>query len=272
MFRFTLRCTTTAPEYIGIDHWHFGVELIYAFAGNAVFEIEGQEVALSAGQIILINRMQKHQTLSFSEDYKRCYMILRSEEIRRSTFSSKRIEKLFDAAKQPYIIVNPGDDRDNIIRILEYFESHWLPSEDETVHDICRCLYELLLILVSRHCKTALLPCPADERILAIRDEIDRTFTEPITVSSLAKQNFVSEDYLIHQFRRVTGYSPGQYILMNRLTYAQELLTATNDTIPSVAAKSGFGNVNNFIRTFKKQYGVPPGQYRRRRTDREKFT
>ena len=69
--------------------------------------------------------------------------------------------------------------------------------------------------------------------------------------------------YLTHLFKKQVGYSPKQYILLNRLSYAQELLETTQLQVSQVALQCGFGDVNNFIRAFREWFGVSPSQFRK---------
>lgn len=263
MDRATLWGTCVRKEQVRIMHWHFGIEWTYLAEGTAEVEVEEKTYSLSAGQLLMVDRLRHHVTSKNSEDYCSFNLIVQPEEVRYSPFSSKRLEQLCNSSETGAVQVNLGEDAPEVERIFQYFTSHFLPSEKEYDREYARCLLEQLLILMSRHYTFPVRRTAAEERILTIRDEIDREFAEDISVSLLAQRHFVSEDHLIHEFRRVTGYSPGQYILMNRLTFAHELLTSTPFPIPVIAHKSGFGDVNHFIRSFKKQYGVPPGQYRK---------
>lgn len=256
----SLWCSFSDKELFLLTHWHFGTEFFYLESGEASVDVEGTKYALSAHHLLIVQRVRKHATVSLSGDYRRYSMIVQSEEIERSSFSSKKLPALLDAAGGNALLVDMSDEAEDMTRIFGFFAQH---GTDGGESEYRRCLMEELLILIEKHSKTKKSLSLPDSRILAVRNEIDREFTSPLSVSELAKRHFISEDHLIHEFRRVTGYSPGRYILMNRLTYAQELLLSTPDPIPIIAQKCGFGDTNHFIRTFRKQFGVPPGQYRK---------
>ena len=243
-------------------HWHFGTEFIYLESGEAQLDIEGTKYTLSAHHLLIINRIKKHATLSFSKDYLRYCLIVQPEAVKRSSFAFKTLPSLLDSEGNNVLLVDLSAEADDISRIFRFFASR--TSNDEEL-EYCRCLLEELLILVSRHKQQKKTLSTADSRVLSVRDEIDREFTSPLSVSELAVRHFICEDHLIHEFKRVTGYSPGQYILMNRLTYAQELLSSSSDPIPLIAHRCGFGDANNFIRSFRKQFGIPPARYRKSR-------
>lgn len=98
--------------------------------------------------------------------------------------------------------------------------------------------------------------------VYEIQKYIDRHFMEDIKISELAKRNHISQYYLSHSFKKLCGYSPKQYLLMTRLSFARELLTITDCSIKEIAYKCCFNDVNNFIRVFKREYNMTPKQYR----------
>lgn len=52
-----------------------------------------------------------------------------------------------------------------------------------------------------------------------------------------------------------------KYIVSKRITEAKKLL-ATEKSVTDTAFMCGFNDYANFIRTFKKAVGVPPGKYK----------
>ena len=63
-------------------------------------------------------------------------------------------------------------------------------------------------------------------------------------------------------FKSSTGYTPNEYIIMERINHAKELLRSTDLTINEVADKVGFHNPGHFINLFKRSLGMAPGMYR----------
>ncbi|MEV8377891.1 helix-turn-helix domain-containing protein [Kribbella sp. NPDC056861] len=86
---------------------------------------------------------------------------------------------------------------------------------------------------------------------------------EPLTVTDLARQANMSPRNLGRQFRAVTGQTPLQWLLTQRVRRAQELLESTPNSIESVAVATGMGTATTLRRQFKRVVGVPPDSYRR---------
>lgn len=98
--------------------------------------------------------------------------------------------------------------------------------------------------------------------IYEIKKYLEEHYLEDIQIKDLADRFYISIYYLSHSFKSMTGYSPKQFLLMNRLSYAKELLWNTKNPVADIAVECGFGNANNFIRAFKKHTGVAPGKFR----------
>lgn len=57
--------------------------------------------------------------------------------------------------------------------------------------------------------------------------------------------------------------SPLAYLTSLRIEKSQELLLTTQKTIAKIAEESGFLSNEVFIRTFKKETGITPGEFRK---------
>ncbi|KPC60169.1 helix-turn-helix domain-containing protein [Streptomyces chattanoogensis] len=85
----------------------------------------------------------------------------------------------------------------------------------------------------------------------------------PLTVEDLARQARMSSRNLGRHFRSVTGTTPLQWLLTQRIRHAQELLEATDDSVDAIAAATGMGTATTLRRHFNRTVGVPPDTYRR---------
>ncbi|MEK8225737.1 helix-turn-helix domain-containing protein [Oerskovia sp. M15] len=90
-----------------------------------------------------------------------------------------------------------------------------------------------------------------------------RRLDQPLTVSDLARQARMSSRHLARHFRTVTGTTPLQWLLAQRIRRAQELLETTDDSIDTIASAAGMGTATTLRRHFHRTLGVPPDTYRR---------
>ena len=86
---------------------------------------------------------------------------------------------------------------------------------------------------------------------------------EYISRWKLSEAVHTSEDYLTRVFHKETGLSPWEYLSLYRVNIACIQLRQTNESIFTIAEKSGFQDQAYFCRVFKKITGTTPGRYRK---------
>ncbi|GAA0404292.1 helix-turn-helix domain-containing protein [Streptomyces luteireticuli] len=86
---------------------------------------------------------------------------------------------------------------------------------------------------------------------------------EPLTVTDLARRAHMSPRNLGRHFLAVTGSTPLQWLLTQRLHRAQELLESTDESVDQIADRVGMGTATTLRRHFNRAFGVPPDTYRR---------
>lgn len=89
---------------------------------------------------------------------------------------------------------------------------------------------------------------------------INKNLDKKLTVNSIAKHCGLSPDYLSHLFKSEIGVNLSSYINHQKLELSQTLLWEGygNEKICSML---GFSSQSHFISTFKKEYGITPGEY-----------
>ncbi|GII77227.1 AraC family transcriptional regulator [Sphaerisporangium rufum] len=90
-----------------------------------------------------------------------------------------------------------------------------------------------------------------------------RRLDQPLTVEDLARRANMSSRHLARHFRSVTGTTPLQWLLTQRIRRAQELLEVTDDSVDAIASAAGMGTATTLRRHFHRMLGVPPDAYRR---------
>jgi transcriptional regulator GlxA family with amidase domain len=110
---------------------------------------------------------------------------------------------------------------------------------------------------------TAPAPAPDNHPLAELFPWAIERLDQPLTVEDLARQARMSSRNLGRHFRSVTGTTPLQWLLTQRIRYAQELLETTDDTVDTIAAATGFGTATTLRRHFNRTVGVPPDSYRR---------
>jgi AraC family transcriptional regulator len=83
------------------------------------------------------------------------------------------------------------------------------------------------------------------------------------TLASLAGEARLSPYHFLRTFQSLTGVTPHQYLMRARLREAAVRLVAEPAKVLDIALDCGFGDVSNFNRSFRTEFGVSPRAYRR---------
>ncbi|WP_030560655.1 GlxA family transcriptional regulator [Streptomyces aureocirculatus] len=92
---------------------------------------------------------------------------------------------------------------------------------------------------------------------------MERHLDQEVTVDRLAARAHMSPRTFARRFQQETGTTPYRWLLRQRLLRAQELLETTDETVDTIAYRSGFGNAAALRHQFVRALGTTPNSYRR---------
>jgi AraC family transcriptional regulator len=87
-----------------------------------------------------------------------------------------------------------------------------------------------------------------------------------LSLHDLAREARLSPYHFLRVFQEFTGITPHQYVLRLRLREAAVRLAAGPVKVLDVALDSGFGDVSNFNRAFRAEFGASPRAFRAQTT------
>ncbi|MGN1046644.1 MAG: AraC family transcriptional regulator [Candidatus Cryptobacteroides sp.] len=99
-------------------------------------------------------------------------------------------------------------------------------------------------------------------RIQKVKDYISSHFAEEMRLEDLASIAGMSPGAFSRFFRLNTGKTLIDYIIDIRLGAAARSLVDSSSTISEICFNSGFNNISNFNRSFKKSRGMTPHEFR----------
>jgi len=93
--------------------------------------------------------------------------------------------------------------------------------------------------------------------------EIEKSIRNDINADGLAKKFYLSSGHLQRLFRFAFKQSIAGYIRSRKLAVSLDDLTGTNSNILDIALDYGFEYEQSYIRAFKREFGITPGDLRK---------
>lgn len=116
--------------------------------------------------------------------------------------------------------------------------------------------------LLASHAYVDYYSFPKNRRIEKVDDYIKKNLHQQIRINDVASLINISESAFSHFFKKSTNSSFSDYVIDLRLGHAARLLIETEQTINEICFDSGFNNLSNFNRTFKRKMGLTPSGFR----------
>ena len=98
--------------------------------------------------------------------------------------------------------------------------------------------------------------------VVRIKDYIIKMRNKNISLNDIAKEVYLSPNYMCAVFKRETGQTINEYIIADKMNCAKELLQSTKMKIFEIAEHLGYESPHYFSYSFKRYTGLTPHQYR----------
>ncbi len=262
------------PVCIGISDRFKGLENIktsYENASNAISKryLLDDELAISVDKYEMDDSLKEYKQ-NAEKSLQECLSSGNTEQV------SKVLEELFNILKEKFhhdeeqnlmifilllptrivtdIKINKKSDYSNQRIILDKF---LCCSNFEEQCLLIKKLYFEVATLMSSMSKTY-----SHTIINQVRKTIEDHFKEQISISTLAKDVYLTPTYLCVLFKQVTGTTINDYLTLTRLEKAKKLLSEPYIKLYDVCYEVGYLSPSYFSRLFKKYVGITPSEYR----------
>lgn len=101
-----------------------------------------------------------------------------------------------------------------------------------------------------------------NKRIEDVYNYINQYFKKDLQLAEVAAVANMSPSAFSHYFKKCSNKSFIQFLVEKRVSYACKMLLETECTVREICFESGFNNLSNFNRLFKKYKKVTPKAYR----------
>lgn len=239
-----------------LPHIHDKCEIYVNLSGDVSVSVENNTYAMSYGYVCITRPGEKH----------RCIYNDRLSPIPHEYytihFSAKGNESLLDLffkrpAGQNNLLILPFEISKELISLCSS-----LLNTSENSFKAQLDFWNIVCILTEDSQVVDMPRLNKYPDICVTLDYINKNFTEPIYLETLAKISNVSVSTLERHFSLIFNMTPSEYVKQKRLAYAAELLQ-NGESVSNVAFKSGFSDYSRFISVFKKQFGTTPLKYQK---------
>lgn len=101
-------------------------------------------------------------------------------------------------------------------------------------------------------------------KIGVVKDYILKNIKYSLTVDLLADMAALKRQKLEYYFKKAYGTTVWDFIMNERMRLANAFLENSNMTLAEIANALGYTEARNFSRVYKKKYGRPPGELRKK--------
>ncbi len=240
----------STERYTDYDLVLLGPYLYHKWDGDELLQASGQPYRVitiqfamdlfSGGQLFQKERFMKIRKL-----------------LRDSTHGIKFHGKTFEAAMHLMMSLTEDKGFTNIIEFLQLLDL--LSQSNETT-------------FLASEGFSPQAPRSGNNRIQVAYSFILKNFINPaLKVGDVAGQVNMSDSAFSHFFQKVAFRSFTQFLIDVRIGHACKLLLHTDKTINQISFESGYNNLANFNRLFKKYRSCTPLEYRRRYLEKVDF-
>lgn len=248
-------------------HTHKQWEVVVIMEGDITHIINGNKQTLKKGDLVLIRPTDIHgfekctstsplQLTAFMED----------QAFRR--FSDDILPSLYEnllAMPAPFSINLTENELKSLENTLENFTSGEKTYTQTALNRAAtKAILTKALELAVKYSDSAPKSAPSYPDWLSaflVAAAKPENFDKPL--KKLIKNTNYCMDYFTKLFRRHTGNTPLKYVNDIKLSYAQKLLTSTDQPILEIAHKLGYATESYFCRIFKTAYGIAPKNFRK---------
>ncbi|MHA6480863.1 helix-turn-helix transcriptional regulator [Paenibacillus sp. strain BS8-2] len=170
--------------------------------------------------------------------------------------------RLDEALPLPFRLVTEGNTASEFDMLFRNIEECWVPGQADG-ELMTKSLIYRLMGMFHRHARLEVAGSPQTADTFArAKQALDRGYMREIRLSELAAECGISESHMRHLFHQQLRVSPKAYLNGLRGEHAKKQLLYTDHTMKEIAESCGYADEFHFSKSFKKQFGTPPKDWR----------
>ncbi len=237
-------------------HGRQDYQLLYVAEGKAHFHFQGVERVVPKGHMVLFRPGETQIYYLYAADKPETYWV---------HFTGGEVESLLDHYRMPReeAVFFTGSSADYQWLFRQMIQE--LQLRRANYEDLLRLNLSHILLIINRYMQEG------HEVGSEMLNEIERAthyfnenYNQNINIGKYAEEHLMTANWFTQNFKKITKFTPMQYIVSLRLTNAMNLMDSTDYTMTQIAAAVGYDNSLYFSRLFKKHIGMTPTEYRYR--------
>lgn len=247
-------------------HWHQCLEFLYIESGVGIVVVDNQKFTARPGRLFVFPQGKIHKVLvdnTTSNLYQRTVIHVDVAIISPYLRPFSQRFKLFEeiaAADARVSIYDLSESKTQVEAMLASYQQRYVTTSGKSE------LMALLLLTLLSFLSAGIFVRAGNSGLLSSRimHQIEEGYTGKLSLQAMAENLGVSASYASRTFRKETGGTIQEYIMVRRIKHACDLLEHSDDAIAQIAAEAGFNHVSYFIRCFNETLGCSPLRYRNR--------
>lgn len=247
-------------------HWHQCLEFLYIESGVGIVVVDNQKFTARPGRLFVFPQGKIHKVLvdnTASNLYQRTVIHVDVAIISPYLRPFSQRFKLFEeiaAADARVSIYDLSESKAQVEAMLASYQQRYATTSGKSE------LMALLLLTLLSFLSAGIFVRAGNSGLLSSRimHQIEEGYTGKLSLQEIAEHLGVSASYASRTFRKETGGTIQEYIMVRRIKHACDLLEHTEGAIAQIAAEAGFNHVSYFIRCFNETLGCSPLRYRNR--------
>lgn len=243
-----------------------GKKVMHLFDKPGFDYMPGESVIVPPNEVMKIDFPEAHWdnptqciALSISKE-----MIENTFNLLNERFSSKVLTQEWGLDLSYFHLINTQDLSEIINRFVRIGVKE-RSREKDLIASLA--LKELLIRLTQTQARDMLektyKELSGSNRLAHVVDYIKKNIRENLQLEELASQACMSKAHFLRTFKNELGLTPMEYVVKERLKLAKYYLVMGGFQIQEVCLMSGFNNLTNFIRAFKKEFQHTPKAFQR---------
>lgn len=247
-----------------LPHWHDAIEVVRVLEGSMSFCVDEEDVALSAGQCLLIGSRQVHSCAAGSDGPCRYVCILAGLELFSGSpwVRDELIAPIVEREGTGCIVLDDGQAA-RVDRMLQ-LDGQGPAGKLEMLGLLHTILAGAWASLRDAEAHRPLMDRADAAAQKAMVSYICRRYPEKISLADIAAAGHVCRSRCCSIFKRWLKQSPIEFLNAYRLTVSLALLRDTDDRIADIAAACGFVHQSYYGKMFVRRYGCTPSEHRAR--------